>query len=69
MTIPVIVDLGAVTAAFVGRHLIRSSVIRKRAADQWFIKAKMDHTEVITIFDLKCVVRLVTSHLLIHDCL
>ena len=50
MTIPVIVDLGAVTATFVGRHLIRSGVISKRAADQWFIKAKMDRKEVTSQF-------------------
>ncbi|KAL4066157.1 hypothetical protein J3A83DRAFT_364150 [Scleroderma citrinum] len=31
----VIVGLRAVTAALVGRHLIRSGIIGKRAAEQW----------------------------------
>ena len=59
MATPVIVGLGAVTAALVGRHLIRSGVIGRGAADQWVkggFKAKMDRKEAIAILGLKCVV-------------
>ena len=59
MATPVIVGLGAVTAALVGRHLIRSGVIGKGAADQWArggFKSKMDRKEAIAILGLKCVV-------------
>lgn len=59
MTTPVIVGLGAVTAALVGRHLIRSGIIGKGAADQWVkggFKAKMDRKEAIAILGLKCVI-------------
>ncbi|KAI9574021.1 hypothetical protein HD554DRAFT_2012084 [Boletus coccyginus] len=35
MSTPVLVGLGAVTAALVGRHLIRSGAIGRGAADQW----------------------------------
>lgn len=64
MATPVIVGLGAVTAALVGRHLIRSGVIGRGAADQWVkggFKAKMDRKEAIAILGLKCVVCLVMS--------
>ncbi|KAG8213319.1 hypothetical protein J3R82DRAFT_11800 [Butyriboletus roseoflavus] len=56
MTTPVIVGLGAVTAALVGRHLIRSGVIGKGAANQWArggFKAKMDRKEAIAVLGLK----------------
>ncbi|KAG9314969.1 hypothetical protein JVU11DRAFT_4078 [Chiua virens] len=56
MATPVIVGLGAVTAALVGRHLIRSGVIGKGGADQWVkggFKAKMDRKEAIAILGLK----------------
>ena len=59
MATPVVVGLGAVTAALVGRHLIRSGVIGKGAADQWVkggFKAKMDRKEAIAILGIKCVV-------------
>ena len=59
MATPVIVGLGAVTAALVGRHLIRSGVIGKGAAEQWVkggFRAKMDRKEAIAILGLKCVV-------------
>ncbi|KAL4064432.1 hypothetical protein V8B97DRAFT_2023417 [Scleroderma yunnanense] len=56
MATPVIVGLGAVTAALIGRHLVRSGVIGKRAAEQWVrggFKAKMDRKEAIAILGLK----------------
>ncbi|KAI6108127.1 hypothetical protein EDD16DRAFT_1546187 [Pisolithus croceorrhizus] len=56
MATPVIVGLGAITAALVGRHLVRSGVIGKRAADQWVkggFKAKMDRKEAIDILGLR----------------
>ena len=56
MATPVIVGVGAITAALVGRHLLRSGVIGKRAADQWVkggFKAKMDRREAIAILGLK----------------
>ncbi|KAF8843773.1 hypothetical protein BDN67DRAFT_923607 [Paxillus ammoniavirescens] len=56
MSTPVIVGLGAVTAALVGRHLVRTGVIGKRAADQWAkggFKAKMDRNEAIAILGLR----------------
>jgi len=59
MTTPVLVGLGAVTAALVGRHLIRSGAIGKGAADQWVkggFRAKMDRKEAIAILGLKWVV-------------
>lgn len=58
MATPVIVGVGAITAALVGRHLIRSGVIGKRAADQWVkggFKAKMDRKEAIAVLGLKFV--------------
>ncbi|KAL4071933.1 hypothetical protein V8B97DRAFT_2021937 [Scleroderma yunnanense] len=56
MATPVIVGLGAVSAALVGRHLVRSGIIGKRAAEQWVkggFKAKMDRNEAIAILGLK----------------
>ncbi|KAH7884458.1 hypothetical protein F5I97DRAFT_1457687 [Phlebopus sp. FC_14] len=58
MSTPVLVGIGAVTAALVGRHLIRSGVIGRSAADQWVkggFKAKMDRKEAIQILGLKYV--------------
>jgi len=52
----VIVGVGAITAALVGRHLLRSGIIGKRTADQWVkggFEAKMDWREAIAILDLK----------------
>lgn len=74
MATPVIVGLGAVTAALVGRHLIRSGVLGKGATDQWArggFKAKMDRKEAIAILGLKYVVhRRSSSHVFIsHSCL
>ncbi|KAG1781680.1 hypothetical protein EV702DRAFT_1275824 [Suillus placidus] len=56
MAIPVIVGVGAIAAALVGRHLVRNGIIGKRAADQWVkggFKAKMDRKEAIAILGLK----------------
>jgi DnaJ family protein C protein 19 len=56
MATPVIVGVGAITAALVGRHLVRNGIIGKRAADQWVkggFKAKMDRKEAIAILGLK----------------
>jgi hypothetical protein len=56
MATPVILGVGAVTAALVGRQLLRRSA--KNAADQWVkggFKAKMDRKEAIEILGLKCV--------------
>ncbi|KAI9574015.1 hypothetical protein HD554DRAFT_2202100 [Boletus coccyginus] len=56
MSTPVLVGLGAVTAALVGRHLIRSGAIGRGAADQWVkggFRAKMDRKEAIAILGLK----------------
>ena len=58
MATPVIFGLGAVTAALVGRHLVRNGVIGKRATEQWVkggFKAKMDRKEAIDILGLKYV--------------
>ena len=58
MATPVIVGPGAVTAALVGRHLIRSGVVGRGAAEQWIkggFKAKMDRKEAIAILGLKYV--------------
>lgn len=59
MATPVIVGLGAITAALVGRHLVRTGFIGQRAAEQWVkggFKAKMDRKEAIAILGLKYVV-------------
>lgn len=56
MATPVIVGVGAITAALVGRHLVRNGIIGKRAADQWVkggFKAKMDRKEATAILGLK----------------
>ena len=59
--------MGAVTAALVGRRLIRSSVTRSGAAEQWAkggFKAKMDRKEAIAILGLKCVALVRSSRLI-----
>ncbi|KAG6374409.1 hypothetical protein JVT61DRAFT_4446 [Boletus reticuloceps] len=63
MTTPVIVGLGAVTAALVGRHLIRNGILGKVAAEQWVkggFKAKMDRKEAIAILGLKILLAALT---------
>lgn len=72
MATPVIVGLGAVTAALVGRHLLRSGIIGKAAADQWVkggFKAKMDRKEAIAVLGLKYVVLDHSSGFLTRICL
>jgi DnaJ homolog subfamily C member 19 len=55
MATPIIVGVGAITAALVGRQLLRSGVIGgKRAAEECGFKAKMDRKEAVAILGLKC---------------
>ncbi|KII85033.1 hypothetical protein PLICRDRAFT_116726 [Plicaturopsis crispa FD-325 SS-3] len=57
MATPVIVGVGAITAAIVGRQLFRSGVLgAKGGAEQWVkggFKAKMDRKEAIAVLGLK----------------
>ncbi|KAI0065321.1 hypothetical protein BV25DRAFT_1799390 [Artomyces pyxidatus] len=57
MATPVIIGVGAITAAVLGRQLLRSGVIGgKNAAEQWAkggFKAKMDRKEAVAILGLK----------------
>ncbi|EGN98884.1 hypothetical protein SERLA73DRAFT_181587 [Serpula lacrymans var. lacrymans S7.3] len=56
MATPVIVGVGAITAALVGRQLLRNGVIGKRAAEEWVkggFKSKMDRKEAIAVLGLK----------------
>ena len=59
MASPFIIGIGAVTAAIVGRSLIRRGLFAGRgAAEGWVkggFKAKMDRKEAIAILGLKCV--------------
>lgn len=61
MASPIILGVGAVAAALVGRQLFKSGVIGgKRGAEQWVkggFRAKMDRAEAIQILGLKCVCR------------
>jgi DnaJ family protein C protein 19 len=58
MATPVIIGVGAITAALVGRQLFRAGVIGgKKAAEQWVkggFRAKMDRKEAVAILGLKC---------------
>jgi DnaJ family protein C protein 19 len=58
MATPIIVGVGAITAALVGRQLFRSGVIGgKRVAEQWVrggFRSKMDRKEAVAILGLKC---------------
>jgi hypothetical protein len=58
MATPIIVGVGAITAALVGRQLFRSGVIGgKRAVEEWAkggFRAKMDRKEAVAILGLKC---------------
>lgn len=60
MATPILVGVGTIAAALVGRQLFRSGVIGAgRAADQWVkggFKAKMDRKEAIAILGLRYVV-------------
>lgn len=59
MSTPVIVGIGAVAAAFAGRHLMKRGFFgAKGAADQWVkggFRAKMDRKEALAILGLKYV--------------
>jgi hypothetical protein len=59
MATPVIVGIGAVATALVGRHLLRRGLLGVRGvAEQWAkggFKAKMDRKEAIAILGLKYV--------------
>ena len=59
MATPIIIGIGAVTAAIVGRSLIRRGLFAGRgAAEEWVkggFKAKMDRKEAIAILGLRCV--------------
>ncbi|KAK7033221.1 mitochondrial import inner membrane translocase subunit TIM14 [Favolaschia claudopus] len=56
MSTPVIVGVGAIAAAFAGRHLMRRGFFGRGAAEQWVkggFRAKMDRKEAIAILGLK----------------
>jgi DnaJ homolog subfamily C member 19 len=57
MATPIIVGVGAITAAVVGRQLFRSGVIGgRRVAEEWVkggFKARMDRKEAVAILGLK----------------
>ncbi|KAF8813322.1 hypothetical protein BYT27DRAFT_7084433 [Phlegmacium glaucopus] len=57
MATPIIIGIGAVTAAIVGRSFIRRGLFAGRgAAEEWVkggFKAKMDRREAIAILGLK----------------
>jgi hypothetical protein len=59
MATPILVGVGAIAAAVIGRQLLRSGAIGAgRAAEQWAtggFKAKMDRKEALAILGLKCV--------------
>jgi len=58
MSTPVILGIGAITAALVGRALVRNGVIGRATTEQWVkggFKAKMDRKEAIQILGLKYV--------------
>jgi len=65
MATPVIIGVGAITAALVGRQLFRAGVIGgKKAAEQWAkggFRAKMDRKEAVAILGLKDGPRLKTQ--------
>jgi DnaJ family protein C protein 19 len=57
MATPVLIGVGAIATALMGRHLIRKGLFSGRgAAEQWVkggFKAKMDRKEAIAILGLK----------------
>jgi len=57
MATPIILGVGAIATALVGRHLVRKGLFAGRgAAEQWAkggFKAKMDRKEAIAILGLK----------------
>jgi len=60
MATPIILGVTAVTAAILGRSLVRRGLfIGKGAAEDWVkggFRAKMDRKEAIQVLGLKCVV-------------
>lgn len=69
MATPLLVGLGTIGAALVGRHLLRNSA---RAGDKWArggFRAKMDRKEAIAILGLKCVILVHSSWLLLRHCI
>lgn len=61
MATTVILGITAVSAAILGRSLLRQGVFVGKNADKWVkggFKAKMDRSEAIDILGLKCVFRL-----------
>ena len=66
MATPIIVGVGAITAALVGRQLFRSGIIGgKKAAQEWAkggFRAKMDRKEAVAILGLKCAHQLNPCH-------
>ena len=58
MATPFIIGIGAITAAIVGRSLVRRGLFAGRgAAEEWVkggFKARMDRKEAIAILGLKC---------------
>jgi hypothetical protein len=55
MATPIIVGVGAITAALVGRQLVRSGLIGgKREWAKGGFRAKMDRKEAVAILGLKC---------------
>ena len=58
MATPIIVGVGAIAAALVGRQLLRSGMIGgRKAVEEWAkggFKAKMDRKEAVAILGLKC---------------
>jgi len=65
MATPIIVGVGAITAALVGRQLFRSGIIGgKRAVEEWAkggFRAKMDRKEAVAILGLRDGPRLKTQ--------
>ena len=58
MATPIIIGVGAIAAAIVGRQLVRRGLLGIGAAEQWAkggFKAKMDRKEAIAILGLKYV--------------
>lgn len=56
MATPVVIGVGAIAAALVGRTLFRRAA--SKAAEEWVkggFKAKMDRKEAIAVLGLKCV--------------
>ena len=59
MSAPIIIGIGAITAAIVGRSFLRRGLFAGRgAAEEWVkggFKAKMDRKEAIATLGLRCV--------------